>query len=341
MSICTLHINDALAREYGVNCAVILQNFAFWINLNKKNSNNIQEGRAWTYQSLRSLTEKFPFMTTEKIRYAIDKLIKAGIIIKGNFNKTKYDRTVWYAFQDESILSEILTIVKSNSQMDMGEFTNRGVGIHKPIPDDNTDNKTGVVEEPIALPTLQNKQVEIKKEASDDSTSTTVFNDLIKRGLSNSQSKTIINNHKLDYIEDKIRLYDYIVNNNHKKINNKARYLYMAINDNWSDEKYEAYKQSESRVGETEKTQQTKKDLELKKLEYDKYIESECMKKFKSLSDDELKAIDERVIKELDTPFYKSNDEIYKMTLEVKRVGEVYKLIEGDLLGFDEFALKK
>ncbi|HBD95735.1 MAG TPA: hypothetical protein DC057_16320, partial [Spirochaetia bacterium] len=120
MSICNVYMNEELAKKYGINSAIILQNFAFWITLNKKNNSNYIDGKFWSFQTLKKLTDKFPFLTQNKIRYAIDKLVFEGILIKGNFNKTKYDRTVWYAFNDDTMLSTIIGDITKNSQMDVG-----------------------------------------------------------------------------------------------------------------------------------------------------------------------------------------------------------------------------
>ena len=45
----------------------------------------------------------FPYLTGKQIRRALEELVKADIIITGNFNANSYDRTLWYAFKDESI----------------------------------------------------------------------------------------------------------------------------------------------------------------------------------------------------------------------------------------------
>lgn len=94
--------NPAIAAKYGVNEAIIIQSFQFWINNNKRNGRNEQEGRTWTFNSTKALQESFPYMTEKQIWLAIDRLVKAGVLMKGNFNTHKYDRTSWYAFTLES-----------------------------------------------------------------------------------------------------------------------------------------------------------------------------------------------------------------------------------------------
>jgi len=92
-----------LAKKYGVKEAILIRHFQFWITKNKANGVNYYDGRTWTYNSIKAFQEIFPYLTERQIRYALDNLVKKGVLIKGNYNKSKYDHTLWYAFKDESI----------------------------------------------------------------------------------------------------------------------------------------------------------------------------------------------------------------------------------------------
>ena len=96
----------SVAEEYGLECAIILNQLSGWISHNKANNTNYHEGRYWTFNSIREWKELLPYSTEKKIRMALEKLEKEGLIISGNFNKTAYDRTKWYALTEkgESIL---------------------------------------------------------------------------------------------------------------------------------------------------------------------------------------------------------------------------------------------
>lgn len=93
-----LHSFDPeVAKEVGVNAAVIYQNIHYWCEHNAANERNFHEGRYWTYNSNKAFTELFPYMSAKQIRRALDKLIEAGYIAKGCFNKSKFDQTCWYS----------------------------------------------------------------------------------------------------------------------------------------------------------------------------------------------------------------------------------------------------
>ncbi len=99
--------NVELAQKIGVNEAIVVRNFQFWLQKNKANNKNFCEGRFWTYNSLDALCKIFPFWSKDQIRNILKKLTSANILIKGNFNKNIYDKTVWYSINDE-ILAQLL-----------------------------------------------------------------------------------------------------------------------------------------------------------------------------------------------------------------------------------------
>ena len=122
-------IEDAV--KYGVNAAILLVHIRFWISKNKANGKHFEDGRTWTYCSVKAYQKLFPYLGKSQINTALYKLVKAGVIVIGNYNKTNYDRTKWYALNDESgLLKHDIPFPKIGN----GNGQNR-----KPIPDINTD----------------------------------------------------------------------------------------------------------------------------------------------------------------------------------------------------------
>lgn len=91
------HFDIEVAQDVGVNAAVIYNNIQFWCNKNAANNKHFHDGYFWTYNSIKAFTELFPYMTQRQIEYALKKLIEANYIIKGNYNASRYDKTLWYA----------------------------------------------------------------------------------------------------------------------------------------------------------------------------------------------------------------------------------------------------
>ena len=131
------HFDVELAKQYGMVEAVLLNHFEYWIELNRANGKNYFEGRYWTFNSMKAFAEIFPYLSEKKIRNALKNLQDAGLIMTGNFNKSAYDRTLWYAFSDfaESILPK--------RQMEVAEKANQNIQKGEPIPDNNTGDYPG------------------------------------------------------------------------------------------------------------------------------------------------------------------------------------------------------
>lgn len=132
-----LHMFDPqVAKEYGVNAAIIFQNLAYWIEHNRANEANFHDGRYWTYNSVRAFAELFPYLTDKQVRGALKKLEEGGMILVGNYNKSAYDRTRWYALAEKGIS------ICAKGQMNFAYRENENAPKGEPIPDINTNETT-------------------------------------------------------------------------------------------------------------------------------------------------------------------------------------------------------
>ena len=115
-----------IAEEISVNAAIVYQNIVFWCTKNKANEKNFFDGNYWTYNSIKAWKELFPYLTESAIKTALQKLEEHGLILSGEYNENKYDRTRWYSVVE---LSKIANGVVENRQ---------------PIPDNKPDNKRNI-----------------------------------------------------------------------------------------------------------------------------------------------------------------------------------------------------
>jgi len=132
-----------IAELYGVNCAVILQNLWHWIKKNEANEKNFYDGTYWTYNSTKAFSELFPYLSHKQVKTALKRLQDEGIIVTGNYNAMKYDRTLWYAITKKG--REVLQGDKRDySIFPLGQMENpsKENGFHlegQPIPDINAN----------------------------------------------------------------------------------------------------------------------------------------------------------------------------------------------------------
>jgi hypothetical protein len=106
------------ADRYGVEEAMMLTQICYWVENNKAEQKNFHEGRYWTYNSISSFREFWPYLTESQIRTGLRNLIERGVLQKGNFNKLGYDRTTWYSVSDETM--EIFCRTKSAKRESSG-----------------------------------------------------------------------------------------------------------------------------------------------------------------------------------------------------------------------------
>jgi len=155
--------NIIYAKKYGVNEAIMINNLIYWIIKNKANNKHFYEGRTWTYNSHEAFSRLFPFWDKYQVRRIIDSLVEQKVLIKGNFNKIRLDRTMWYSFNNE-----------------LAFLPNGFAENDTPIPNINTDSKPNIKKE--YIPTeqvggvsdfLKSTELPISNQSNDNGNSTT------------------------------------------------------------------------------------------------------------------------------------------------------------------------
>lgn len=162
------HLLDTnIAKKYDVNIALFLQSMSHWTQVNLANQRNIYDGHCWTYNTLDALLEIFDYWSRRQLETVIKNAVAAGLIIKGNYNQTKYDRTVWYAltykayefFEELNLHNYLETLYLSISpkcEMDFTKWCNRFHQYVTPIPNTKPVNKPNI------------KDIDLPSELSDE-----------------------------------------------------------------------------------------------------------------------------------------------------------------------------
>lgn len=143
----------AIATKYSIAIALWLQHLAYWTENNLSLNKNIHDGLCWSYTTLEALGDKFPYMTKSQRETMINNSISYGLVVKGNYNTNKYDRTIWYALTpkayayfghllDEKYLKRLYLSISEKSEMDFLKFGNRFPKNRTPIPNTETYTET-------------------------------------------------------------------------------------------------------------------------------------------------------------------------------------------------------
>jgi DnaD/phage-associated family protein len=161
-----LVVLPSLAASVGLNESIILQQLHYWL----ERSNHIYEGHKWVYNTYEEWQEQFPFWSVSTIRRIISKLEEKGLIIVGNFNKSKIDKTKWYRIdydkmnalsepdketaqsdtstvQNEHSTDEIDSPSAQNEQSICSTWSDGLVNLNRPIPETTTEITTDIKKE--------------------------------------------------------------------------------------------------------------------------------------------------------------------------------------------------
>ena len=147
------------ALAFGVNGAILLNNLYFWVKKNRENDVNFHDDRYWTYNTLEAFAEQFPFWSKDQIKRIMKDLRDKGVILVGNYNANKYDRTLWYSVDFDKVESMLMDVAKSPYQEDE---------IATPIPDINTNINS--IKETTTYSSSKEKRFSLTPQMSNQST---------------------------------------------------------------------------------------------------------------------------------------------------------------------------
>lgn len=103
-----------IAYHLGLNAAVVFNHIVYWIRFNAlKHENSYIDGKYWMYETQEAISNSLGYLTLEQVKKAVVDLVDHGLLIKGNYNKNKFDRTAWYTVHSQ----EIITIGLRNSKI--------------------------------------------------------------------------------------------------------------------------------------------------------------------------------------------------------------------------------
>ena len=99
-----LNGNPRIAVDFGVNVSIFVQKLAEWTFINLANKKNIHDGHCWSFNTLEAYEEIFPWWSKRQLETLINNAVKDGLVLKGNYNQHKYDRTCWYALTTKALI---------------------------------------------------------------------------------------------------------------------------------------------------------------------------------------------------------------------------------------------
>ena len=97
--------------------AAILQQIHYWTQKNM----NVVDGYSWVYNSMDEWQKQFPWLSKRSLDRKFKKLKDKNLLIIGNYNKKKFDKTNWYRINYEELnkLSNAMPEVSTSANTDV------------------------------------------------------------------------------------------------------------------------------------------------------------------------------------------------------------------------------
>ncbi|MCU4770880.1 conserved phage C-terminal domain-containing protein [Bacillus toyonensis] len=138
-----LLVLPGLASRIGLNEAIFLQQIHYWLNRSK----HFYDERNWVYNSVAEWVKQFPFWSENTIRRIVKNLEDEQLLVIGNYNRAKFDKTKWYSINYEKLrllesTNDVPNLGRRSTQNGQMDVPNLG----KPIPETNTETTSEIRE---------------------------------------------------------------------------------------------------------------------------------------------------------------------------------------------------
>lgn len=91
--------------------AIILQQIHYWLVKNV----NIKDGYSWVYNSIKEWNKQFDWLSESTLKRKFKSLENKGLLITGNYNKAKFDRTKWYRIDYDTLNEMIIPLYQNDT----------------------------------------------------------------------------------------------------------------------------------------------------------------------------------------------------------------------------------
>ena len=92
--------NSGIAERFGITAALLLEHIWREVKENEFHGRYSYEGNTWMRCSKKAFTVHMPYLSRGMVKCGIGRLKKAGILVQGEHNESRFDRTAWYAFTE-------------------------------------------------------------------------------------------------------------------------------------------------------------------------------------------------------------------------------------------------
>ena len=135
-----IQVLPTLAKEIGLNEAIVLQQMHYWLNMSKHD----YDDKKWIYNSYTKWVLQFPFWSESTVKRTIGSLEKQNLLYIGNYNKAGFDKTKWYSINYEQLNKRVSRPSGQNDPTMGSKWTDDEINLNRPIPKTTTKTTTEI-----------------------------------------------------------------------------------------------------------------------------------------------------------------------------------------------------
>ncbi|HDG6049205.1 DnaD domain protein [Staphylococcus aureus] len=229
-----IQVLPKLAELIGLNEAIVLQQIHYWLN----NSKHKYDGKTWIFNSYPEWQKQFPFWSLITIKRTIYSLEKQNLLLIGNYNKAKFDKTKWYTINYQTIEG----MIRPSYQNDTTSVSKRDDGVYQ----NDTTNTIDYTE-----PNKHRETDDVSKSFKYISTNL----EIIQNPLKAEQLEHEIKSFKQDQFEIVKVATDYC------KENNKGLNYLLTVLKNWNKEGVSDKESAENKLKPRNSKKETTDDV--------------------------------------------------------------------------------
>lgn len=194
-----LLVLPGLASRIGLNEAIFLQQIHYWLNRSK----HFYDERNWVYNSVAEWVKQFPFWSENTIRRIVKNLEDEQLLVIGNYNRAKFDKTKWYSINYEKLrllesTNDVPNLGRRSTQNGQMDVPNLG----KPIPETNTETTSEIKEYIVEIVNYLNDVCGSSYRLTSKKTQTLIKTRLVE-GFTVDNFKTVIDTKAKEWLRTK------------------------------------------------------------------------------------------------------------------------------------------
>lgn len=139
----SIAFSPALCKTFGVCAGLLVQQIHYWC----MDRAHLIGGHFWVYNTTKEWADQLGVFDERTIKNNLKTLREQGVVVVGNYNKHKYDKTLWYRLDYEALATRMRQCPLKWSQFHdpLGNcFTTHGDATAQPIPKTTAETTTEI-----------------------------------------------------------------------------------------------------------------------------------------------------------------------------------------------------